>query len=293
MKMTTNAAPSKVFVFFEDLIECSPVGSEVVASVMKIRTVFLYALAVVSVVKSSTDRQVDTDDMVPFYLKRDETNPNGIVAVVYYGELGDASKEIEVPCTMNMQDRDKYVGPESITCHCMSMRRLYFGCHGGSLRSSNSSNNAATQTFANSRCELQVPFHVNRDMNGTIISVEFNKDYTNSTEDPVLVVPFYSTVDKDGNIVAVMVSNEQDSSSSSSLSPLLIACIAAGSVLIFLFGLFIVKKRRDNVRKIGKVSMVSNKMVANPMRSAPASQAAPHDDDDTMTEASNSVADRI
>jgi hypothetical protein len=291
MKKRTNTAPSKISFA---LCLCSTV-SEVVASIMKFPTILLYAFGFASVVKSSTDGQVDTDDMVPFFLKRDESNANGIIAVVYYGELGDTSKEIEVPCTMNTQDRDKYVGPESITCHCMTMRRLYFGCNGGYHHSSNSSNNVATQTFANSRCELQVPFRVNRDVNGTIVSVDFDNDYANSTEDSVLVVPFYPKQDKDGKIVAVMVSNEQDASSSSTLSPLLIACIAVGSVVVFLVGLFVLQKRSNNARKI-KVAMVSNKLSTNDMPSAPSAQATPpthHQDEDTMTEASGSVADRV
>ena len=193
---------------------------------MKLTTLALTVLSVVGRVASESVN-VDGDD-VPFYLKTSESNPDSIIAVVYYGEMGDESKEIEVPCTMKGAASDKYVGPESMTCQCEVIRR---GCGWGSSSSH-------TKTIDNSKCQLQVPFIFEHDVNGTITSVTFIKDSTNSTTgEDILIVPFYPKKDRDGNIVAVEVSANETAQQSSStteaaISLLLWFLIIVGGIIL-------------------------------------------------------------
>lgn len=189
---------------------------------MKITALALTILSFVCGVTSDTG-----SNDVPFYLKLSDSNPDSVIAVVYYGELGDASKEIDVPCTMNTASSDKYVGPESITCQCEAISR---GCSGWGSSSSH------TKVINNSKCQLQVPFHFEHDVNGTITSVTFNKDSTNSTGEDILTVPFYPKKDRDGNIVAVEVSANEAAQGSSrteaAMSLLLWFVILVGSIIL-------------------------------------------------------------
>lgn len=198
---------------------------------MKIATLALVLLSMISgVTAESVNVPVESNNDIPFYLKLSDTNPDSVIAVVYYGELGDESKEIDVPCAMkgSSASSDKYVGPESVTCQCEAIRR---GCSGwGSSHS---------KVINNSKCQLQVPFQFEHDANGTITSVTFIKDNANSTSsDDILIVPFYPQKDRNGNIIAVEVSaNEaaQQSSSStaeSAISLLLLFIIIVGSIIL-------------------------------------------------------------
>jgi hypothetical protein len=262
-------------------------------NIMKVSTILFYSLTIVlsiitNAVTATTDaNDVPTDDVVPFYLKMDETNPNGIIAVVYYGELGDVTKEIEVKCTMNEQSSDKYVGPESITCHCVSIRKLRYGCSGFTH------NSDPSQMLGTSKCELHVPFRFVRDANGEITSVVFEKDNIDGSEvednlNPVLVVPFYPNRDKDGNIVAVMVSNSSDTSSSSMLTPFTISLIAVvGSIVVFLLGRCVYRTVAARKTTARKVDMENAESVTPPKTTTTTSNS----DDDTVTESSSSIAD--
>ena len=186
-----------------------------------------FALTILSVVTLG----VEGIDDIPFYLKLSDSNPSNVIAVVYYGALGDESKEIDVPCNMksttNTASSDKYVGPESITCQCEAIRR---GCSGWG--------SSHTKVIDNSKCQLQVPFYFEHDVNGTITSVTFYKDDMNSTGEDILIVPFYPKKNSDGNIVAVEITgNEstQESTSSSAraaISLLLWFVIVVGGMIV-------------------------------------------------------------
>lgn len=169
------------------------------------------------------------DDTVPFYLKVNEMNPNQVIAVVYYGELGDTSKEIEVPCSMNQHGSNmtNYGGPNTITCECYSTKR---GCGSNLLVGSNSSHQ---DMIGKSKCQLTVPFTFVRDENGTITSVNFNiTSSTSNTTNDVLVVPFYPKKNNNGDIVAVLVTNNSDDSNNSMLTPFVIGMIVILGVIV-------------------------------------------------------------
>jgi hypothetical protein len=129
---------------------------------------------------------------VPFYLKED-VNGN-LLAVVYYGEPGDRSKEIEVECTTKTSattggDKDRYVGPGSIMCDCVS----------NSISSSSSSGSSRDEQL----CELTVPFTFQRDASGTVVSVSYEPAATeeDDTTDDILVVPFYPQKNAKGETI--------------------------------------------------------------------------------------------
>lgn len=202
-------------------------------------TVALFAwLSVASAESSSTSNSTE----IPFYLKTDSNNPNQVIAVVYYGEMGDTTKEIDVPCTMkNMKSHgqdtnmnDMYSGPGSIMCTCEPIGR---SCNYG-----NDHYNKNGKVINNAKCQLQVPYVYERDVNGTITSVTFNNngDNVNGTDDTVLIVPFYPQTDSDGNVIAVTVSSyeqEQNSNAAGAFVSLLlwfVIVVAAIFVAVFM-----------------------------------------------------------
>jgi hypothetical protein len=271
---------------------------------MKIIAVAITILSVVAKVTADTVN-VESEN-IPFYLKLSESNSENVIAVVYYGEMGDESKEIDVPCTMksstNAASNDKYVGPESMTCQCEAIRR---GCGWGS-----SSSSSHTKVINNSKCQLQVPFHFEHDVNGTITSVTFNKDSTNSTGGEILIVPFYPQKDRDGNIVAVEVSaNEvaQDSPSmtQAAISLLLWIVIIFGSVILLVALVRVIQHgvRRTLSKTTATSTSTSSSSGINPMnvknmadlenppqnhRRTAMSRHNNNDDDDTATDDSSS-----
>lgn len=174
---------------------------------------FLVSCMVTVVTAESNNATTTTtnDDSIPFYLKRSERDSNQVIAVVYYGEFGDTSKEIDVPCTMMMKDgsnsntMNEYYGPESIMCTCQPIGRT---CNNGNDHFDSS------KVIDNSKCQLKVPFQFDYDVNGTIISVTFNNS-TGSNDDDNMIVPFYPQKDKDGNIIAVSVSSYEQTNNSS------------------------------------------------------------------------------
>jgi hypothetical protein len=140
---------------------------------------------------------------------------------------------------------------------------------------------------------LQVPFRFVRDANGAITSVVFEKDNIDGSEvednlNPVLVVPFYPNRDKDGNIVAVMVSNSSDKSSSSILTPFMISLIAVvGSIVVFLLGRCVYRTVAARKTTARKVDLDTAESVTPPKTTTTTS----NNDDDTVTESSSSIAD--
>ena len=253
---------------------------------MKVTAFVLTILSIVSGVTAGTDD-------IPFYLKQSESNPDSVIAVVYYGELGNESKEIDVPCVMkgatNTASSDKFVGPESMTCQCEAIRRG--GCSGWGTSS-------RTKVINNSKCQLQVPFQFERDVNGTITSVTFMKDDTNSTGDDILTVPFYPKKDRDGNIVAVDVSaNEaaQESSLSrteSAMSLLLWFVLLVGSIILLVSFVRIVQhmiRRRAKKADISTgVNPMNVKNMADLEDPPQRRRRINDDDDDTATDDSSS-----
>ena len=257
---------------------------------MKISTISYTLLSIVSAVAAETSGVED----VPFYLKSSETDPNSVIAVVYYGEMGDESKEIEVPCTMmsKTNSADKFVGPESMTCQCEAIRR---GCGWGSSSSH-------TKVINNSKCQLHVPFQFEHNgTNGTISSVTFYKDNTNSADaDDILIVPFYPQKDSEGNIIAVDVSAYNAAQQSSSSSPtaaaislLLWFIILVGSIFVLIALVRIVRNGKCCARPNATTTTTTTTGV-NPMNiKNMADLETPQrrrddDDDDTATDDSKS-----
>ncbi len=274
-----------------------PIASDIVntfqsllaqSETMKISTISFTLLSIVSAVAAAETSGVED---VPFYLKASETDPTGVIAVVYYGDMGDESKEIEVPCTMmsKTNSADKYVGPESMTCQCEAIRR---GCGWGSSSSH-------TKVINNSKCQLHVPFQLERDTNGTILSVTFHKDNANSNDyDDIMVVPFYPQKDSEGNIIAVDVytynAAQQSSPASAAISLLLWFMIIVGSIFALLA---LVRIVRNGMRRSSPTAnAVTNTTTTgiNPMNiKNMADLETPQrrrddDDDDTATDDSKS-----
>jgi hypothetical protein len=238
----------------------------------------------------------DNTSTVPFYLKQSETNSDQVIAVVYYGEVGDRSKEIEVPCTMDTtMNHNMYVGPESIICTCETLSQ-------GGCSSSYCTHN--TNMINNSKCELHVPFHFDYDMNGTITSVSFDKyKNTNGGNNDILIVPFYPQKDQNGNIAAVSVSNQEQnpSSSSSSSSPspvsiVLFALLVTGIVIVIVASSVYIKRMwckrpkpsTPNNTTTTTIDPIDEKNTAD-LEDPPLSQPSrnhhrDHNDDDTATE---------
>lgn len=195
---------------------------------------FLVSSMVVATAESNNATTTTTnDDGIPFYLKRSDSNPNQVIAVVYYGELGDTSKEIDVPCTMMMKDgsnsnpTNEYYGPESIMCTCQPIGRT---CNNGNDHYDTS------KVIDNSKCQLKVPFQFDYDVNGTIVSVTFNNS-TGRNDDDIMIVPFYPQKDKDGNIIAVSVSSYEQTNNSSAGATFITLLIM---FLIVATGIFII-----------------------------------------------------
>lgn len=128
---------------------------------------------------------------VPFYLKKSASGKT--VAVVYYGEPGDKSKEMEVVCALK-EDVDHFTGPGSILCIC----------------------------FSETDCQLMVPFYFEYDdASGEVIGVAYKRGSESSSssssslkDGEVLFVPFNSEVDADGNVIAVVVGADAESTES-------------------------------------------------------------------------------
>jgi hypothetical protein len=231
------------------------------STTMKFATITLYALSIVSLTfAQSTD--VTSND-IPFYLKQSTSDPNGVIAVVYYGEKGDTSKEIDVPCslidaktTSTTDTTTTFGGPESMSCQCESIRR--------SSCSYSYSSSHNTKLINNSKCQLQAPFRFERSTDGTITSVTFEQDSSSSANTEMMSVPFYPQTDKDGNIVAVSFPKESEYSTASAVMSLLVwflIIVSSIAVLVTLVRVVRYLFRRNN----NKAATGDNNNTINPM----------------------------
>lgn len=138
------------------------------------------ALSMLSVSSSATSSQttaaVSTSPLsnVPFYLEQDKNG--NTIAVIYYGEKGDISKEMEVPCSYEKDTM--FAGPGSVLCRCTSK----------------------------TACALTVPFQFVRDDAGAVIAVS----YEQNSKGDIMIVPFHSQKDANGNTIGAVFDSKQD-----------------------------------------------------------------------------------
>jgi hypothetical protein len=135
---------------------------------------------------------------VPFYLTVDASGKT--IAVIYYGELGDVSKEIKVPCSLANNESLRFSGPGSAICTCVEKNV----------------------------CTLEVPYKFVRDSSGSVVSVLYDaapedilvvnfrplKDsngvtvgaiFDDADANPILVVPLRTETGANGDVVTVKV----------------------------------------------------------------------------------------
>lgn len=167
---------------------------------------------------------------VPLYLKDDASG--NIVAVVYYGVLGDRSKEIEATCTDPKDGEDLFVGPGSILCRCEAGIDCELTIPFRFQR--DAAGNVVEVVYVDETTgwndALVISFSPQKDSNGLTIGAVLHNNDVDTASSQILVVPFYPQKDSNGNIVAAVVEPvEASPGSSSSSSP--------GVVTVYVVGL--------------------------------------------------------
>jgi hypothetical protein len=143
---------------------------------------------------------------VPFYLTVDAAG--NTIAVIYYGELGDVSKEIKVPCSLANNESPLFSGPGSAICTCAEKNVCTLEVPYEFVRDSSGSVVRVVYDTAPQDI-LVVNFRPLKDSNGVTVGAIF--DDADST--PILVVPLRTETDANGDVVTVKVDLDGDSTS--------------------------------------------------------------------------------
>jgi hypothetical protein len=141
---------------------------------------------------------------VPFYLTVDAAGKT--IAVIYYGEVGDVSKEIKVPCSLANNEGPQFSGPGSAICTCTEKNVCTLEVPYEFVRGSSGS---VVDVIYDTAPEdiLVVNFRPLKDSNGVTVGAIFD----DAEATPILVVPLRAETDANGEVVLVKVDLDGES----------------------------------------------------------------------------------